>query len=394
LRFAKRSSTRAGLLVGAAVLATVAAVLYAATGVTVLGVLRLLAATAAAGLVALYLIVNERARHERIEEELARQASFLESLIESMHAIAARGGPHEVLERARAEAERLFDARARLLPPGAPVDGQGNGRQGILVPLRVRDEEIGALHLVRGRPFARADVARATVLADFAARESENARLLEEAKVREADRARLSEQLITAEQEERRRLALFLHDGPVQSMSGMALMLDAVKDAMAPEAMPVMEKALKQHRETIRALRDLSFNLEPVVLRDQGIGPAVQELAEQLGLEHEFQIDVDVDAAEGLGEKTQAALYQIIRDALNASVRRGPPTRVSLVVVTRPDGGIETTIIDDAPGERRRATFDALEERTRTLNGRFDVEQGADGGTTVRVTLPGYATQG
>ena len=359
-----------------------------------LGVLRLLAAIAAAGLVALYLIVNERARHERIEEELAGQASFLESLIESMHAIAARGGPHEVLERARAEAERLFDARARLLPPGAPVDGQGNGRQGILVPLRVRDEEIGALHLVRGRPFARADVARATVLADFAARESENARLLEEAKVREADRARLSEQLITAEQEERRRLALFLHDGPVQSMSGMALMLDAVKDSMAPEAMPVMERALKQHRETIRALRDLSFSLEPVVLRDQGIGPAVQALAEQLGLEHQFQIDVDVDAAEGLGEKTQAALYQIIRDALNASVRRGPPTRVSVVVSTRPDGGIETTIVDDAPGERRRATFDALEERARTLNGRFDVEQGADGGTTVRVTLPGYATQG
>src|SRR6266511_6223938 len=162
--------------------------------------------------------------------------------IESMHAIASRGGPHEVLERARAEAERLFDARVRLLAPGASPDGAGNGRQGILVRLRVRDEEIGALHLVRGRPFARADVARATVLADFAARESENARLLEEAKVREAERARLSEQLITAEQEERRRLALFLHDGPVQSMSGMALMLDAVKDAMAPEAQPVMEK--------------------------------------------------------------------------------------------------------------------------------------------------------
>jgi signal transduction histidine kinase len=394
LPFAKRSSTRAGLLVGAAVLGTVAAVLYAASGVTVLSALRLLAAIAAACLVALYLVLQERERHERIEEELAGQASFLESLIESMHAIAARGGPHEVLERARAEAERLFGARARLLAPGAQADGTGNGRQGILVPLRVRDEEIGALHLVRGRPFARADVARATVLADFAARESENARLLEEAKVREAERARLTEQLITAEQEERRRLALFLHDGPVQSMSGMALMLDAVKDSVAPDALPVMEKALKQHRETIRALRDLSFNLEPVVLRDQGFGPAVQALAEQLGMEHEFQIDVAVEPAEALGEKTQAALYQIIRDALHASVRRGPPSRVSIVVAARTDGGIETTIVDDAPGERRRATFDALAERARTLNGRFEVDQGEDGGTTVRITLPGYAAQG
>ena len=40
--------------------------------------------------------------------------------------------------------------------------------------------------------------------------------------MREAERARLSDQLITAEQEERRRLALFLHDGPVQYLAGIA----------------------------------------------------------------------------------------------------------------------------------------------------------------------------
>src|SRR6187401_3801989 len=100
-------------------------------------------------------------------------------------------------------------------------------------------------------------------------------RVEEELEALATEHARLSDQLITAEQEERRRIALFLHDGPVQSMSGLALMLDAVSESVAPEALPVMEKALKQHRQTIRALRDLSFNLEPVVLRDQGFGPAV-----------------------------------------------------------------------------------------------------------------------
>jgi signal transduction histidine kinase len=393
LRFATRSSIRSVLLVGAVALAATAAILYASTGVTLLGALRLLAAVSAAALVALYLILAQRDRHREIEDELSKQATFLEALIESMHAIAARGGPEAVLERARVEAEHLFDADARLLEPDAQPDTSSNGGQGILVPLRVRNEQIGALHLVRARPFRRADVARATVLADFAARESENARLLEEAKVREAERARLSEQIVTAEQEERRRLALFLHDGPVQSMSGMALMLDSVADAVAPEALPVMEKVLTQHRETIRALRDLSFNLEPVVLRDQGFGPAVQALAEQLGLEHELQIDVAVEAAETLGEKAQAALYQIIREALLAAIRRGPPTRISVGVKRRDDGGLETEIVDDAPGERRRATFDALAERARTLNARFEVDQRDDRGTTVRVTLPPYASQ-
>jgi signal transduction histidine kinase len=53
-----------------------------------------------------------------------------------------------------------------------------------------------------------------------------------EAMEREAERARLSDLVVTAEQEERRRLALFLHDGPVQSLSGIALMLDAVHAAV------------------------------------------------------------------------------------------------------------------------------------------------------------------
>ena len=375
-------------------LAAVAAILYASSDVSTLGGLILLASIAAAALVAVYLFLVQRDRHREIEEELAGQASFLEALIESMHQIAARGGPQSVLEHARLEAERLFDARAQLLGPEEQPGESPNGRQGILVPLRVRDEHVGSLHLVRARPFARADIARATVLADFAARESENARLLEDAKIREAERARLSEQIVTAEQEERRRLALFLPDGPVQSMSGLALMLDAVSESVAPDALPIMEKALKQHRQTIRALRDLSFNLEPVVLRDQGFGPAVKGLAEQLGLEHRIQIDVDVDAAETLGEKAQAALYQIIREAASGSIRRGPPTRMAIVVAGRPDGGLQAEVVDNAPGERRRATFDELEERARTLNASFEVDQrDDDSGTTVRVTLPPYVAQ-
>ena len=375
-------------------LAAVAAILYVSSDASTLGGLVLLAALAAAALVAVYLFLVQRDRHRDIEEELAGQASFLEALIDSMHQIAARGGPQSVLEHARVEAERLFDARAQLLGPDEQPGASPNGRQGILVPLRVRDEHVGSLHLVRSRPFARADVARATVLADFAARESENARLLEDAKIREAERARLSEQIVTAEQEERRRLALFLHDGPVQSMSGLALMLDAVSESVAPDALPIMEKALTQHRQTIRALRDLSFNLEPVVLRDQGFGPAVKGLAEQLGLEHKIQIDVDVEAAETLGEKAQAALYQIIREAASGSIRRGPPTRMSIVVAGRPDGGLQAEVVDNAPGERRRATFDELEERARTLNASFEVDQrDDDSGTTVRVTLPPYVAQ-
>src|SRR5881227_1804895 len=94
------------------------------------------------------------------------------------------------------------------------------------------------------------------------------------------DRARLQDRLLAAEQDERRRIALFLHDGPVQNLAGIALMLDAVS-ASLEDAARVLQTAAERQRLTIRELRDLSFALEPVVLRDQGFGAAIRELAEQ-----------------------------------------------------------------------------------------------------------------
>ena len=348
-------------------------------------------AIAIAGIVAASLIVTERRRHEAAERELTSEARFLESLVETMGSIV---GGADVIERARQEAERLFEARALLLSPGerprsAPAENA------VVIPLRARDEEIGALRLTRARPFDREDVVRATVLADFAAREHENAQLLDDARVREAERSRLSDQLITAEQDERRRLANELHDGAVQSLSGVALLLDAGLNSIAEgrdtEAREIIGRALERHRATIGQLRNLSFNLEPVVLRDQGFGAAVRALTDQIALAHNVLVEVDVDAAERLAQQTQAAMYQIIREAIDQAVRRGPKT-LTVTMRETDDGELETAIADDAPGERRRRSLDELAERARTLNGVLTVDQGEEVGTTVRVVLPPYAT--
>src|SRR6185295_11447838 len=324
-------------------------------------------------------------------------SSFLEALIESMGSITATHEPEQVLERTRREAKELFGAKASLLAPGQTVTS-APAENAVLLPLRIRGEEIGALQLVRSHPLDREELARARLLADFASRAVENTRLLAEAQVREAERARLSDQLITAEQEERRRLALFLHDGPVQSLAGISLMLDAAIESIGgnrlEEATRVTQSALERHRDTIRSLRDLSFNIEPVVLRDQGFAPAMEAFAEQVGLANRIQVDLDVDAADALAENARVGLYQIIRDAVNQALRRGPPTRVSIRVAERADGSVETVIADDGAGERRRASFDEVEERARTLSGHLDVEAGDDGGTVVRVVLPPYVAHG
>ena len=209
----------------------------------------------------------------------------------------------------------------------------------------------------------------------------------------DADRD-LSEQVLAAEQDERRRIALFLHDGPVQSLAGVALLLDAATDFVRrgenERAVEIMETALTRTRTTIGELRDLSFNLEPVVLRDHGLATAVNALGEEKGIEHGIEMHLDVAAAEVLGERAQAALYQIVREALEGAIRRGPPSEFSVRITRRDDGAIETAIRDDAPGERRRRSIEVLEERARTLGGTIELEQ-ADEGTTMVVVVPVYA---
>jgi signal transduction histidine kinase len=397
LPFVTRSSTKAALIVAAVGAAAVASVVGLALGSSWLAFVGLGAAIIGAAGFAFHLIVTERRRHEVVEEELVDKSSFLEALIESMGSITATHEPEQVLERTRREAKELFGAKASLLAPGETVTS-APAENAVVLPLRIRGDEIGALRLVRSHPLDREELARARLLADFASRAVENTRLLAEAQVREAERARLSDQLITAEQEERRRLALFLHDGPVQSLAGISLMLDAAIESIGgnrlEEATRVTQSALERHRDTIRSLRDLSFNIEPVVLRDQGFAPAMEAFAEQVGLANRIQVDLDVDAADALAENARVGLYQIIRDAVNQALRRGPPTRVSIRVAERADGSVETVIADDGAGERRRASFDEVEERARTLSGRLDVEAGDDGGTVVRVVLPPYVAHG
>ncbi len=392
-----RSSTKAALIVAAVGAGAVASVIGLALDSSWLAFVGLGVAIVGAAGFAFNLIVTERRRHEVVEEELVDKSSFLEALIESMGSIAGTLEPDQVLERTRREAKGLFGAKATLLAPGeAPPSSPAENA--VVLPLRIRGEEIGALRMVRARPLDREELARARLLADFASRAVENAQLLAEAQVREAERARLSDQLITAEQEERRRLALFLHDGPVQSLAGISLMLDAALDSIGgnrlDEATRVTQSALERHRDTIRSLRDLSFNIEPVVLRDQGFAPALEAFAEQVGLSNRIQVDLDVEAADGLAENARVGLYQIIRDAVNQAIRRGPPQRVSILVAERADGSVEAVIADDGAGERRRASFDDIEERTRTLSGQLDVEASDDGGTEVRVLLPPYVARG
>jgi signal transduction histidine kinase len=201
------------------------------------------------------------------------------------------------------------------------------------------------------------------------------------------------DRLIIAEQDERRRLALFLHDGPVQELSGIALMLDGAIHAIAAgagdQAQEIISSALLRQRATIRELRDLSFALEPVVLRDSGFEPALRALADQTEQAYAVRVDLDLAASGEIGQTASIALYTILRELVDQAIRRGPPTEIAVRVAQTADGSLLASVSDDAEPERRRRSIEAIEERTHQLHG--TVEVNVEGSRSeIRVTLPAH----
>ncbi len=200
---------------------------------------------------------------------------------------------------------------------------------------------------------------------------------------------------LRAERDERRRLAELIHDGPVQLVAAIAQMLDAAHHALAAgdvgSGAPIVERALAVAREASVDLREIVSGIEPDALRELGLAAAIGELAERHSTRRGVAFELDLVAADGLGDGAQSGLYQIVRDAIDQAVRRGPPTHVT-VSITPAGGGVELRIVDDGGQERREAVLAALAERAAELNATFSSET-AETGTAITVRMPPTAAQ-
>jgi two-component system NarL family sensor kinase len=207
----------------------------------------------------------------------------------------------------------------------------------------------------------------------------------------DAERALLAERVL-AEQEERRRLAELLHDGPIQQLAAIAQILDsaleAVRSGESQRAEELVSRGLELTRKASREVRTLGEDLEPRVLRELGFATALDALARRYSARHGVTIQLAVEYANELGEHAQTALYQIAREAIDQAVRRGAPTIIEVSLLPVPGGGAEMFVSDDGPPERRAAVLESLAERAASLNARFSSEVRYPRGSTIRIELP------
>jgi signal transduction histidine kinase len=197
-------------------------------------------------------------------------------------------------------------------------------------------------------------------------------------------------QLMTAQELERQRLALELHDETAQSLVAALITVRRALQADAERLAGNADKSCELIEETIKAIRALAVELRPKALDDFGLVPAVERLAGSVSERtciHVAVADRGLSAGR-LPSKIELALYRTVQDAL-ATVAGWCAQDVRIVLARN---GNKAAVVVEAEGcngaPEPWVGLEALRERIRLLNGRLAVSHDATGRATVRAELP------
>ena len=294
--------------------------------------------------------------------------------------------------------ERLQSARVDSLlddPDVAQDETRAIGaRTGLYVPLVAGGVPLGviAVHDKLGKDarFSDADL-----------------RLVEIFGARAAVAVSLSEQVardtvrrvVDAQESERRRLALELHDETGQALTSILLGVSSIRAARTDEEAERAEADVRAL--VVQALQDvraLAVELRPAALDDFGLGPAVERLAETFAQRSGIETVVHAKLEQRPSPEIDITIYRVVQEALTNIVKHAGADHVSIVISNR-DGGVAVTVDDDGRGfESEGVRADALgllgmRERLALVGGTLEVESSVDSGTTIAAQVPAPASR-
>ena len=213
----------------------------------------------------------------------------------------------------------------------------------------------------------------------------------------QAEREALLVRAVEASDDERRRIAADLHDGPVQDLAGISYSLSAAAQTEgSPGARETLRQAAAGTRDSMRRLRSLLVEIHPPNLRASGLEAALADLLAPLQARG-AETSLTVDPALGLDEDAERIVYRAAAEALRNVERHADANRVAVAVEER-DEGVRLVVVDDGvgfgPGDRERRREEGhvglslLEELAARAGGRLAVRSAPGDGTTFELELP------
>jgi len=217
--------------------------------------------------------------------------------------------------------------------------------------------------------------------------------LLQRVRRRNAEKqaAGLSGQLLTAHEDERRRIARELHDDLTQRLARLSV--DAFHvERNAGAGASQMRRDLVRLSEDVHAM---SYRLHPAVLDDLGLVEALRAECYRLARNRDLRVEVNADDVPGtMPNEASLCLFRVAQEALNNAVRHGGANAITVLLSPR-DSGLQLAVSDNGSGfdperSRKRASLGlaSMRERVRLLHGQLDIESTRGRGTTVVAWVP------
>ncbi len=319
-------------------------------------------------------------------------------------------GPEELLAAVRerpevrsAVEEVLKGGRSRSIELREPPDPEyRTALTGVFVPLQARGRVTGVLGAYGPPGLAEKETMEAlSSLAGQGAGALENARLYEELAERERDLHDLVGRMMTAQEEERRRVAYEVHDGFTQTAAAAYRRLALFAEHRPPESAQDredLEEAVALVRRTVGEARRVIANLRPTALDDFGLATAVRMQTEEMRAE-----GYETTYEETLGEARlpatlETALFRVAQEALTNVRKHAQTDRVRVALGLR-DGAVRLEVSDRgrgfAPAEAKqeagpgeRVGLSSMRERIALLGGALEIRSEPGSGTSVVAEVP------
>lgn len=264
------------------------------------------------------------------------------------------------------------------------------------------------------RPLSRlADAAQAVGAGDLSRRVSEEGhdetarvaiafnKMTEELRQRQAERTELLGRVMSAQEEERRRISRELHDEAGQSLTSVLLGLKALEDTCpVPRHRSKAAELRAVTAETLDLMHDIALELRPSTLDDLGLVAALQRYVADYGRKYSIEAEFDSGGLSGvrLDQQVETALYRIAQEALTNAVKHAAATNIS-VLLGRHDGratlivedngkGFDLDAVRHSGGSKRSLGILGMEERAALVGGAITIESSPGRGTTVFVEVP------
>ncbi|MCM3635228.1 sensor histidine kinase [Paenibacillus camelliae] len=221
-------------------------------------------------------------------------------------------------------------------------------------------------------------------------------RILESAKNRQL----LGLKIILAQEEERKRIAREIHDGPAQTLANLVLRTEIAERMAAKQDYDLIQMELGdlkgQVRSGLEEIRKVIFNLRPMALDDLGLIPTLRKLAQDFEDKTKIHTLFEVTGKEiRLSSSMEAAIYRLLQEALSNVHKHAEASRVSIVLSYMNDK-LQISVNDNGKGFKRKPDNDdqahygiiGMYERVDLLEGTIDIQSEPYKGTGIKIQIP------